>query len=510
MKFRIIKRGGSPPSSGIDFAYLTIDNWNDYSFVTLFHLDCHDEGGNFHSIGAVKIGFVGQTPEISTHSSLEKEFSRLPNKYFSVGLDVDYYKKICSLSDEMKNGILSGLRDAAFDNDVFEKNKKEEVFKVSLLREVSISVIKGQFHRVINGMAPLTGYKFKFFRPDGLKLSSIELSFDVKVESTPSTNVHAIIGRNGAGKTTILNGMINAITDSEVSQEKFIDGDGDSMLYNEPISNEFFSGLVSVSFSAFDPFDPPEEQADPSLGACYFYIGLKGKDGRLKELCDLQGDFVSDLRSCFMQEPRKLRWITAIGSLGSDENFSRMKLERLANLSGEKLKKEAASIVRKMSSGHFVVLLTMTKLVRAVEEKTLVIIDEPESHLHPPLLSAFVRALSELLLDRNGVAIMATHSPVVLQEVPRSCVWIINRVGSKTKVFRPPNETFGENVGILTRDVFKLEVVKSGYHSILSKSVNLGGTYDEIVEAYGDQLGMEARAVLRTLVTERDNDRNRK
>lgn len=47
------------------------------------------------------------------------------------------------------------------------------------------------------------------------------------------------------------------------------------------------------------------------------------------------------------------------------------------------------------------------------------LIDEPEGHLHPPLLSAFVRALSELLVNRNGVAIIATHSPVVLQEVPR-------------------------------------------------------------------------------------------
>lgn len=59
--------------------------------------------------------------------------------------------------------------------------------------------------------------------------------------------------------------------------------------------------------------------------------------------------------------------------------------------------------------------------------KTLVLIDEPESHLHPPLLSAFIRALSDLLLDRNGLSIIATHSPVVLQEVPKRCVWKINR-----------------------------------------------------------------------------------
>jgi hypothetical protein len=38
----------------------------------------------------------------------------------------------------------------------------------------------------------------------------------------------------------------------------------------------------------------------------------------------------------------------------------------------------------------------------------------------PPLLAAMMRALSDLLVDRNGVAVVATHSPVVLQEVPAS------------------------------------------------------------------------------------------
>jgi predicted ATP-dependent endonuclease of OLD family len=70
----------------------------------------------------------------------------------------------------------------------------------------------------------------------------------------------------------------------------------------------------------------------------------------------------------------------------------------------------------------------VTRLVESVEERTLVLLDEPESHLHPPLLSAFVRALSDLLVNRNGAAIIATHSPVVLQEVPRECVWRLRDV----------------------------------------------------------------------------------
>lgn len=150
----------------------------------------------------------------------------------------------------------------------------------------------------------------------------------------------------------------------------------------------------------------------------------------------------------------------------------------------------------------------MTQLVATVEEKTLVLLDEPESHLHPPLLSAFIRALSNLLDNRNGVAIIATHSPVVLQEIPKSCVWKIERTRKRTDPFRPQIETFGENVGVLTREVFGLEVIKSGFHNLLTKQVETGKSYDEILFEFNEQLGTEARVLLKTLIRIRDSKTN--
>jgi predicted ATP-dependent endonuclease of OLD family len=98
--------------------------------------------------------------------------------------------------------------------------------------------------------------------------------------------------------------------------------------------------------------------------------------------------------------------------------FQESEIIKLIEIKDEKeLKDTSSEIFNKLSSGHKIVLLTITRLVETVEEKTLVMLDEPESHLHPPLLSAFIRALSELLILRNGVAIIATHSPVILQEL---------------------------------------------------------------------------------------------
>ncbi len=52
--------------------------------------------------------------------------------------------------------------------------------------------------------------------------------------------------------------------------------------------------------------------------------------------------------------------------------------------------------------------------------------------------------------------------------------------------------------------MFGLEVVKSGFHDLLVQSVKSGGTYEEIVDEYRNQLGVEARALLKALVTHRD------
>ncbi|MNF08541.1 hypothetical protein D3C80_2089870 [compost metagenome] len=70
---------------------------------------------------------------------------------------------------------------------------------------------------------------------------------------------------------------------------------------------------------------------------------------------------------------------------------------------------------------------------------------------------------------------------------------------------RPKIETFGENVGTLTREVFGLEVARSGFHALLQANVNRGGSYEEILASYNDQLGQEARGILRAMVVDRDH-----
>ncbi|MCZ5459965.1 hypothetical protein O5625_25045, partial [Escherichia coli] len=69
-----------------------------------------------------------------------------------------------NLPESVKGSLLQAHKDIAYTPELIDVVKNEAVFKTSLLRYVSLSVIKGQFARVLEGKSPLTNFEFKFIR----------------------------------------------------------------------------------------------------------------------------------------------------------------------------------------------------------------------------------------------------------------------------------------------------------------------------------------------------------
>lgn len=513
MYFGVLDHGIRTPPNARSKAYLLTDNWDDwFKYNTLYSLVVFDEAGNRHDIGGIKIGQFAME-QGQRRAAIPDAFDSLDERFFSLGQDDSYYDGLNGLGPETRDRVLQGLRDVALDQDLLQRALAEKVMGVSLLRSVALPTVQGQFHRIACGGARLSRYEFNYTapKPTRSRANPVKLSFVVEPESQPPTNIHVLIGRNGVGKTHILNHMTRAVVEAEaeVAEVGAFAAGADDLLDNHPFSN-----LVSVTFSAFDPFEPLSSRQDKSEGVQYAYIGLKrvgttedGKHLPPKSHNTLSREFGKSVSIC-RQGARTSRWRQALKMLEADPIFRDADVAALAadDFEEEELKTQASKLFGKLSSGHKIVLLTITRLVETVEERTLVLLDEPEAHLHPPLLSAFVRALSDLLINRNGVAIIATHSPVVLQEVPRSCAWKIRRHGTRVVAERPEIETFGENVGILTREVFGLEVTHSGFHKMLSDAVGSDADFEEVVERFGGELGGEAKAILRALIAARPDE----
>jgi predicted ATPase len=435
-----------------------------------------------------------------------------------MGQSENYYETLEDFGTEYREWFLKALRDCAFDLSILESNKFESVLSGSLLRDIDMQRVKTRFHRLANGDAELTPYDFKYLLPaDPLSPDPPPLlSFSVRPNSYPPTNIHVLIGRNGVGKTRCFDLLSRAFLGMAAS-----DGGAPGSLTHEAgrstswrHEDRSFAGLVTVSFSPFDKYGPLVGE-DPNLSVKYDYVGLiretaidaapqpQDESGNpranitIKSHVELTEDFIKSIEAC-RRGARHGRWTRALKVLEADPLFAEVNVSSVGDADEGVWRDTARQIFKRLSSGHSVVLLTVTRLVELVEERSLILIDEPESHLHPPLLSAFVRALSDLLTNRNGVALIATHSPVVLQEVPRNCAWILNRSGRACRADRPQDETFGENVGVLTREVFGLEVTQTGFHRMIEQAI-VGRAYNEILALYDGQLGSEARALARAL-----------
>jgi predicted ATPase len=507
MFFQVLAHRARPPGNARSKAFLLTDNWDDwFTYNTMYSLIVYTSEGKEVVAGGVKIGQIDMK-DGQRRAAIPSEFDQLEEEFFSLGQDDSYYEKLNELGPELRDQILRGLRDVALDQVRFQRILDEKVTGISLLRSVSRSSVQGQFARLSRGGARLSRYDFQYMapKPSRSKTDPVTLSFTVQPESMPPTNVHVLIGRNGVGKTHLLNLMTRSLVDKNANTAEV---GVFTVVGAEPTGDDIFANLVSVTFSAFDPFQPLPSRRDKSEGMHYSYIGLKrlgtAEDGRPlapKSPERLSTDFGASVLVC-SKGARLVRWRRALEMLEADPIFAEADVASLAGLetNDDTLKTVARKLFGNLSSGHKIVLLTITRLVETVEERTLVLLDEPEAHLHPPLLSAFVRALSDLLVNRNGVAIIATHSPVVLQEVPASCAWKIQRSGRKVTAERPDIETFGENVGVLTREVFGLEVTDAGFHQLLRNASLEESDFQTVLEKFDSELGGEARALIRALI----------
>lgn len=494
------------------------DTWDDYSFRTTFQATYVDSQGVSKNLGSVKIGMQDVDVEegvFYTKEFIPSHFECLPKDFFSLWQSAESYQKLREIVEETGCNVFKDLRDIAFDLKLCKQYWSEPILQNSLTRSVNLTTIENQFHRITLGQAKLTKYNFAY--EIGKINSGIKLTFDVIPNSLPPTNIHVLIGGNGIGKTTLIKDMVEGIlsNDQDSVKGRFSYNYSDSIIHSAQFAN-----VICVAFSPFDDFslfEKYEKKADSSFEKYerFSYIGTKKKyhfgDGNRQEvknlLDDIEDNFVSSLKSCLGNLTKREDLADVIGILENDPIFFNYRIGELIIGNDASIDYNDMTLFRKifssMSSGHKVVLSTIVRCIDKMVEKTVLFLDEPENHLHPPLVSSLIRALSTVLMKRNGVALISTHSPIVLQETPKSCVWILARNGDIWNASRPRFETFGENIGSLTNDVFRYEINNSGFHALLRNSVAKCDSYDEVLDMYDNQLGDEARGLVCALFSQK-------
>ena len=155
-----------------------------------------------------------------------------------------------------------------------------------------------------------------------------------------------------------------------------------------------------------------------------------------------------------------------------------------------------------LSTGHQRACRLIARISTELIPSTLVLIDQPEAFLHPSVQAAFMTSLHTSLEDNDACAIIATTSPVMLQDIPSDQVHVLRRHGSITKADRPSIETYGENPGIILRNVLSLDHELQRSVSVI-KDMAAGMTMEEIEAIFPLGLSSQARALVMQIRAEK-------
>lgn len=432
--------------------------WDDYGHKTSFQLYYVNQDGNKSNVGKVKIC---KKNENKTLGVIPKSFTSLDLNYCSLGQDTSYYSNIKKVLGDDAKAFLYAMRDAAVFSRISDDFINDSGFRHSLLRDNSADTALNLGRYVLAGFDPNDRVNFTYktqlaYAPD----FDFNIKFDFgKINQEDNFNrVIAIIGENGVGKTSLLSNLAKSIA----NQQK------NCFLPHYPL----FTKVVAASYSMFDRFYDIDARAFN-----FEYCGMHNNEGglmkpeQLKERHKHNAETINALN-------RGKSLIKFLGNILPDDM-----LEDLFKDDFEFKYDAYEDYYGKMSSGQTMLTNLIIDITANVRSNCLIMIDEPEVHLHPNAITQIINVVNLVCERFSSCCIMATHSPLVIQSLLSRNVLIMERDIDGMPVVRQMRvESLGENLTTINEEVFSNGQSDKYYRRLIEKAVKGKKSTDEVLK----------------------------
>lgn len=445
--------------------------WDDSGISSWFDVFWHDIEGNIEYLGYTKIlhetRMENQWEEgkrYKTADYLPDEFDTLEGIAASLGQSQEYYDNLKKLFPNDFRDVLWALQDCAIYPMCEEAYQEHPQFH-SLIRDNAGRLLREEKF-IIEGLSADEWYKFKFMYNPGYGEKHLTLSFSFSHEEFFSNRVYAIIGENGVGKTQFM--------------AKF------PMEYAKKNANVFqphlpiFSKVITVSTCVFDDINVPVTNELFN----YSFCGLRWKElvegaNRITTMQDHLAAAINEIERLdnIRQSQHVLK--SLLPNRIDDEMFCEKEVGKHSKTVFDRVK--FFDLIKTASSGECNLLISFCDILAQIRYDTLLLWDEPETHLHPRAVTLLMNALYELLDSFKSYAIITTHSPMVIREVLAENVYVIKRDGDNPICGKISRESFGGNIDDLTEDIFGTAATKSYYHHRIARMASFGMTYEDIM-----------------------------
>jgi ABC-type Mn2+/Zn2+ transport system ATPase subunit len=323
-----------------------------------------------------------------------------------------------------------------------------------------------------------------------------------------------IIGQNGVGKSQ----TIGRIADAAIrGLDTLTDGQGERPSFNRVLA--FYPTAV-----ASDAF-PPERRRRSRTWYRRFSLGGPGYGPRRKTTADLVVELARSTEhirdaSRFEIFSKAIFALDASHELAvvvRDYSIAAIAIDDLFNGGEEQLVERFGSVdphsevVRYidgktygLSSGElsFVRFAAIASL--HIENSSLLLLDEPETHLHPAFISQFVMLLDTLLEQTGSAAIIATHSAYFVREAFEDQVQVL-RSGPNREILieEPVLRTFGADVGTISWFVFGEDKPSRLARSVEKRIAEHANSWDQAFKEYKSDLSLDLLGEIRAEIEDR-------
>jgi ABC-type multidrug transport system ATPase subunit len=465
------------------FPYFIIDkqNWDDFGIRSQYYIMYHPD--------YMKSIHIGQVKFLAT----EHDFNEIPQYFLSVDKDTcslgqsnAYYTSLRDLGEELSKYYLDAINDLAYNKGLLPRFEHNSTFRTSLIRSSEAQKALREGKRIFEDQEIDNAIKFTFSAQVGKAIDKHKINFDfTEIEGLPH-RIKVIIGKNGTGKTQYISKLASTLSGYK-NEGEF------NTKYLPP-----FSRVIAISYSLFDRFPRPKQTKTFS----YYYCGFQGTMGFLTN-----SQIISRTKKAFgilEKSSRMMKFGLYLSQILSDDIAQEILDEDFVSLNSKTFKLFDEDGHSKYSSGQIIMILMLAEILAYTTEDSLLLFDEPETHLHPNSISLFISVITKILNEHKSYAIISTHSPQIVQEIPSKDIVVIDRIDNIPSIRNLDLESFGENLNIITERVF-YTINHDEYYRTFFTRLSKKYSYKEILKLFNDNslpLSLNAKMFLRSIYTE--------
>lgn len=352
--------------------------------------------------------------------------------------------------------------------------------------------------------------------------------------------IHCLVGKNGCGKTRVMHELVLRLGADATADEQgtpFLDHESSSAHSAPSYEGEAYERVICFSFDAQSRF-PTGVRNDSRFEYIFANLNVLEKPvvaepgaGAIEDqqplisqgLSSASGETTTRLLVDILrnEDPigpdRQYRWDLFRQALEGYVDLSRLELPLLRDEAaggtgrewysaemlrhrGEQASLELYSRIdhdeeprfaeegeeAPLSSGERMFFRFALNLLSYADDGSLLIIDEPETHLHPNLVCDFMNVLYMVLSATKSVALIATHSAYVIREVPTHCAHIYSIDEDKRpRSASPGMRTLGANIESISQAIFADSNAEKFHTKIAERMAAEGLTLDDLIAKYG-------------------------